>query len=260
MKKYYLFTITLAALFITSCSNKKLIKKTVETKFNYVNKFYYEKDKLIKYFTQSSSNTLTHFEYGDNGKIKKVYTKSLYPNDIKDLEAILINQIENLEFGYEYDSNNRVHKVKRTNGKTKKTITYDSNGRINKITSYDWNGNIDEIIFSDYDDNGNAQKVTKNNYTWTITYDDKINIRYILFIDFGLFDLDLFDSLGYFLDDFKGYVSPNNPISIKDESIGNRIVYSAILNYDTSDYPIQKEYYFSRPSGRKYNDVELYKY
>lgn len=276
MKKFHFLKALLIVVLITSCSSsdenstpidepqpitEKLIKKVTNTQYNHEDTFYFENDKPIKYYSVSCSGTLSQFEYGNNDKIYKVYSKNYQFIGTPNIEATSINQPENLLYEYEYDGNNRIIKVIRPDGTTRNTVSYDANGRINKITRYYTSASggtqdVKEIIFSDYDANGNATKIINDGNNFTVEYDDKVNPAYILFKNFGIFDFEFCNSLEEISHEFRGYVSPNNPISVKNSQ--NVVVYSAVFTYDTDNYPTRNEYYLN--NGNTINGTDLLEY
>ncbi|QOD60668.1 hypothetical protein H9I45_15210 [Polaribacter haliotis] len=268
MKKIFLFTLLLCLILFNSCGSsdednemvenlpdvEKLItqitsKEGQKSSFYNPDKFIYENGKLVKAWFYGCSGALYEFEYGSNGKISTVYSQnSVSYSDINTSIKSTGNIIKQI-----YDSNDRLISLTDSSGKVLASLDYNSEGVFNKIDIKDLIiAKPDTYIFTNFDTNGNP---VKNNFGFTYSYDDKINPIYVLFTQFGFFNIEMCNSL----DERRVfYISPNNVKEIIDNDNNDEVIFSAIYTYDSDGYPISNSY--NSKSGGNNSDVENFSY
>ncbi|TXD53599.1 MULTISPECIES: RHS repeat domain-containing protein [unclassified Polaribacter] len=212
--------------------------------------FIYENGKLIKAWFYGQSGALSEFEYGANGKIETVYQKESVSYSDIDISIKTTGQITKQI----YNGDGNLISITDNAGKVLCSLDYDSSGRFYKVDVKDYLiGKQETYIYSDFDTNGNPRKM---NDPVTITYDNKVNPIYILFKKFGLFNVEMGNSLEGSRSGL--YFSPNNIKEIIDADDSSEIFFSAIYSYDSDGYPISSS--FNVDGGVSYSGVEIFDY
>lgn len=179
-------------------------------KYNDKDTLVYENGKLVKaYYGIAAHASARQFEYGDNGKISKIYDVDAYDNRnaiIGMFENSTIDQydgsgyqIDSREYFLEYDSQDRLICFMLDKSHCyDRQYEYDNEGRLFKKD----NGLY--VVF-EFDDKGNPLLVFDDyeNLDIHYTYGDLKNPFYDLFIKFGYFE----DSNSFYFE--QEFISPN---------------------------------------------------